>query len=247
MSNPHLSIVIPAYNEEALIEASVRRFVAYLSSTNRNWELLVVSDGSTDRTPEIVRALAEADPRVRLIDAPHGGKGAAVRRGMLEAKGDWRFLSDADLSMPPEQIERFFDGPGGEPPYDVVIGSREAAGAQRFDEPWIRHFIGRAFNWTVCAVAVRGIQDTQCGFKLFSGAAAAAVFPRQLLDGFAFDVEILFLARKAGFSVGEVAIDWQHYGDSKVSFANGALAFVDILRVRLNEVMGRYRGMERVQ
>ena len=241
MTNPHLSVIVPAFNEEARISTCVEQMTSYLSGKPFEWELIVVNDGSTDSTARIIAGLAAADSRVKAIDASHAGKGAAVKRGMLEAKGAWRFLADADLSMPPDNLSRFFDGPEGRPRYDVSIGSREAAGAERFNEPWIRHLIGRVFNWTVKVVAVRGIEDTQCGFKLYSAAAAETVFPLQRFDGWTFDVENLLIARKAGFTIGEVPIDWRHDLDSKRTLAGSIAAYLDIFRVRLNDILGRYR------
>ena len=240
MVRPFLTVVIPAYDEEARIEASIRRVAAHLAGRPYSWEITVVDDGSTDRTADIVSNLAAENPRVRLLRIPHGGKGAAVKHGMLESDAEWRFLCDADLSMPPEQIDRFFQGEDGAPRFDVSIGSREAPGARRFDEPPSRHLIGRVFNQVVRVFAVRGLDDTQCGFKLFRGDVAWVLFGRQRLPGFAFDVEVLYLARKSGFSIGEIAIDWYHHGGSKVNLTKGASAFVDILKVRFNDLLGRY-------
>jgi hypothetical protein len=158
---------------------------------------------------------------------------------MLEARGEWRFLADADLSMPITELARFLDGVqrhGG----DVLVGSREAKGAKRVGEPWSRHFVGRVFNWMVKLLVLRGINDTQCGFKLFSGTAAQALFPLQRLDGFGFDVEILFLARRAGFAIREVPLTWVYGRESKVSLASGARGFADILTVRWNQLRGVY-------
>ena len=240
MERPFLTVVIPAYNEEARIEASVRRVAEHLSGKAYSWEITVVDDGSTDRTAGIVSRLAGENPKIRLLRIPHGGKGAAVKHGMLESDAEWRFLCDADLSMPPEQVDRFFRGDDGMPSFDISIGSREAPGARRLDEPFSRHLIGRVFNRLVRVFAVRGLDDTQCGFKLFRGDVARALFGWQRLPGFAFDVEVLYLARKSGFSIGEIAIDWYHHGGSKVNLTKGASAFADILKVRLNDLLGRY-------
>ncbi len=240
MDNPYLSIVVPAFNEESRIGVSLDRLGEFLATFDRSWEIVVVDDGSTDRTAEIVEEHYERDARIRLVKAPHGGKGAAVRLGMLEARGDWRFLSDADLSMPPENLTRFFSAGLSDPAFDVSIGSREAAGSRRIGEPWARHFLGRVYNWTVKLVAIRGIEDTQCGFKLYSAEAAKVVFPVQRLHGFGFDVENLFIARKAGLTIGEVPIDWQYYEGGKVTLWSSIVAYLDIFRVRLNHLLGRY-------
>ena len=245
MDSPFLSIIVPAFNEESRIGGSLERLRDYLQTFEKSWEIVVVDDGSTDNTAKIVVEQSEIEERIKLVVAPHRGKGAAVQRGMMEASGEWRFLSDADLSMPPENLERFFSADGGKPAYDISIGSREAAGARRIGEPWSRHFLGRIYNWTVKAVALRGIEDTQCGFKLYSAEAANVVFPVQRLNGFAFDVENLFIARKAGFSIGEVPVEWQYYKGGKVTLASSVAAYMDIFRVRLNQLMGRYRTERR--
>ena len=266
MTKPYLSVVVPAYNEQARIALTVNELVDYLSGwsagsvgsgEDRGWEILVVNDGSTDSTARIVEEISKADVRVRLIDAPHGGKGAAVGRGMDKALGEWRFLCDADLSMPANNLGRFFSGPDGpddpggpsseigSPLYDVSIGSREAPGARRFNEPRSRHVKGRLFNYAVRILALRGMQDTQCGFKLFSAEAAERLFPHQTLNGWAFDVELLVMAKKAGFTVGEVAIDWYYGEGSKMTFTKGALAVVDVARVGIKNLLGKYNVVER--
>ncbi len=200
----------------------------------------MVNDGSSDSTVSIVVKLSESDGRIKLIDLPHGGKGAAVRRGMDEARGEWRFLCDADLSMPIDNLVRFFAGVDGHPEYDVAIASREAPGARRFNEPKSRHVKGRLFNYAVKILALRGIEDTQCGFKLFSAESAKRLFPHQSLDGWAFDVELLVMAKKAGFGVGEVPIDWYYGEGSKMTLAKGIVAVLDVAKVGLNNLLGRY-------
>ena len=239
MRPPYLSVVVPAFNEEPRIGQTVSEVIAAFDRLAIEAELIVVDDGSTDRTASIVEQAAAGEGRIRLVRAIHAGKGATVRRGMLEARGEWRFLADADLSMPIADLRRFLDAarnPGG----DVLVGSREAEGAQRVGEPWSRHFVGRVFNWLVKLLVLRGINDTQCGFKLFSARAANALFPLQRLEGFGFDVEILFLARRAGFVVREIPVTWVYGRESKVGLASGARGFVDILSVRWNQLRGAY-------
>jgi len=239
MRPPFLSVVVPAFNEEARIGRTIAEIMAEIDRLSLESELIVVDDGSSDRTASMVEQAARADSRVRLIRASHAGKGATVRRGMLEASGEWRFLADADLSMPITELTRFLDRVQRDG-VDVLVGSREATGAKRVGEPWARHFVGRVFNWMVKLLVLRGINDTQCGFKLFSGRAAQALFPLQRLDGFGFDVEILFLARRAGFAIREVPLTWVYGRESKVSLASGARGFADILAVRWNQLRGAY-------
>lgn len=261
MKPPFLSIVVPAYNEGACIARTISEVTAEIDRRAVDAELLIVDDGSTDRTAAIVEDTHRLDPRVKLICAAHGGKGAAVRRGMLEARGAWRFLADADLSMPISELGEFLpafaegfgaaspafaEGFGGarplsgDVPVDIVVGSREAAGATRIDEPWRRHAIGRIFNWAVKLIVLRGVNDTQCGFKLFSARAAETLFPLQRLDGFGFDVEILFLAKRAGFAVREIPVTWKYGRQSKVNLLSGAHGFFDLIMIRWNQVRGVY-------
>ncbi len=239
MRPPFLSVVVPAFNEQARIARTIADITAEVDRLGLDAELIVVDDGSTDRTASTVEDAARVDSRVRLVRAAHGGKGATVKRGMLEARGAWRFLADADLSMPISELTRFLDTAeraGG----DILVGSREARGARRVGEPWSRHAIGRVFNWVVKLLVLRGIDDTQCGFKLFSGRAAEALFPLQQLDGFGFDVEILFLARRAGLVIREIPVTWVYGRESKVNLASGARGFLDLVAVRWNQLRGAY-------
>jgi dolichyl-phosphate beta-glucosyltransferase len=241
----HVSIVIPAFNEARRLPTSFEAIVTDLAKRPFSWEIVVVDDGSTDGTPSIVEEYAARHPNqsIRLVRAPHLGKGAAVRVGMLAARGAWRFLCDADLSMPIEHLQRFL------PPAcigcDVAIGSREAQGSRRIGEPLKRHWMGRVFNAWVRLVALKGISDSQCGFKCFSAAAAEGIFRTQRLDGFAFDVEVLLLARQRGYRVKEVAIDWYYRAESRVQPVRDSWRmFRDVGRVRWNSLRGRYRRVE---
>ena len=245
MTPPFLAVVVPAYNEEERIAASLGKLVEYLSVQPYTWEIVVADDGSTDDTASIAAGVSKRWPAIRVINLPHRGKGSAIRAGMLATDAEWRFLCDADLSMPPEQLDRFL--PGGVPPVEeIVIGSREAPGARRIGEPSRRHIIGRSFTIAVWLLAFRGIEDTQCGFKLFRGDVAERIFQKQTLDGFGFDVEVLFMARKMGASIREQAIDWYYRPGSKVTLLKGLSGFLDIARVRLNWALGKYQGLGRV-
>jgi glycosyltransferase involved in cell wall biosynthesis len=237
--SPFLSIVVPAYNEEARIGACIDRMRQALPDLVPSWEILVADDGSRDRSREIVAERAAGDPRIRLLELPHRGKGEAVRRGLLEARGEWRYIADADLATPPDNLPRFL-AHIKDPETALVIGSREAPGSTRLDEPWIRHWIGRFFNWFVRLLVVPGISDTQCGFKLFSARAVEAICPYLAIQGFAFDVEMLALARRAGLSIREVGVTWDGNQESRVAFGGGAAAFADVLRVRWRLWRGAY-------
>ena len=241
MESPFLSVIVPAYNEELIIADSIDQLCSYLSNMSYSWELIVINDGSNDKTEKIVDDITKENGKVHLVNAAHRGKGAAVKLGMLTAKGQWRFLSDADLSMPPNNISRFFSGPNGIPDFDVSLGSRETVGSKRFDEPFSRHLLGRIYNWTVKLIVIRGIADTQCGFKMYSAKAAQIVFSLQRLNGWGYDVENLFLANKIGLSIGEIPIDWRYHNGGKMTLAGGINGYFEIFRVRFNHLLGRYR------
>lgn len=235
----YLSVVIPAYNEERRLPETLATARAYLSSQPYDWEIVVADDGSDDATAAVVSGVTREDPRVRLLTLPHRGKGWAVKNGMLAALGDFRFLCDADLSMPIELLERLL--PDSQQNRDIVIGSREAHGARRIGEPRRRWLMGRVFNTMTRIMAVPGIADTQCGFKVFSASAADALFKLQTLDGFAFDAEILFLARRRGFRVTEIGIDWHYRSESKVRpIRDGWNTLRDLVIIRYRASRGRY-------
>lgn len=231
MPQPFLSIVIPAYNEEPRILRTLGQVVRFLDSRNYSWEVVVVDDGSTDTTADLVDDFASRHSNVRLLRVEHRGKGWAVRHGMLDAIGSYRFLCDADLSMPIEQVDRFL------PPQldgvDIAIGSREAPDSRRIGEPSKRHLMGRFYNTLVRLLAVPGVNDTQCGFKCFRGETVPDLFGKQTIHGFAFDVELLYLAGRAGLTVKEVGIDWYYRELSKVRPVQDSLRMTrDLLKVR---------------
>ena len=231
MSTCYLSVVIPAYNEEGRLPDTLVEVAAYLSRQSYDWEIIVSDDGSEDDTAAVVRDSAIHTANLRLLTLPHRGKGSAVKHGMLAAKGQHRFLCDADLSMPIELLETLL--PPRAPTTDIVIGSREAPGARRIGEPLRRWLMGRLFNAMTQFLAVPGISDTQCGFKVFNASAAQILFPLQTLDGFAFDAELLFLARRLGLSIGEVGIEWHYRTESKVRpVRDGWRTLRDLLVVR---------------
>jgi glycosyltransferase involved in cell wall biosynthesis len=226
-----LAIIVPAFNEAHGLRASLDRLASWLRTTDWDWEIRVVDDGSADGTADIVAAAASAEPRVVLQREAHRGKGGAVRAGMLAARASLRFMCDADLSMPPRELPRFIAAAGQGA--HVAIGSREGASARRIGEPWWRHGVGRVFNFAIQRLAMPGIADTQCGFKLFTGEAADAIFADATLDGWAFDVEVLALARAKGRRIVEVPIEWHHRAESQLSVARDSWRMLrDVVAVR---------------
>ena len=239
VTDPSLSVIIPAYNEEGRLPSSLDRVSDYLSSRGEPYEVLVVVNGSTDRTEHVAKAAAERDPCLRLILTPLRGKGRAIKIGVKEARGDRVLFCDADLSTPIEEAVGLADQLDGT--YQVVIASREGQGSRRVGEPYLRHLMGRVFNALVRVLAVPGIQDTQCGFKAFAGGCARDIFSRQTIAGFGFDVEILYLARKGGYGIREVPVTWVYRASSRVDPLRDTIRmFVDVLRVRLNDLRGKY-------
>ena len=234
-----LSVVIPAYNEERRLGPSLQRLIGYLSNQEYGWEIVVVSNGSSDDTAGVVQRTASQSSNIRLIVIPDRGKGIASRTGALQSAGDVIFLCDADLSMPPETLVDFLCRLETA---DVVVGSREAEGATRYSEPWHRHVMGRVFNRLVQTIAVRGIEDTQCGFKALRREAARDLFSQQRLNGFAFDVELLYLARKYGYRIEELGIHWHFDDDTRVRPGIDTLGMVkELVMIRISDFFGRYR------
>ena len=233
-SRPFLSIVVPAYNEQAVIGRFIDSVRTELPAFGLTWEVIVVDDGSADTTVAIVRDAAKADERIRLVEAPHRGKGAAVREGFLAARGQWVLMADADLSMPWDNLPRLLAVASERDAPQIVIGSREAPGALRSGEAWSRRISGRVFNAVVRVFAVPGIRDSQCGYKMLSANAVAALAPHLTIDGFAFDVELLYLARRAGFGIREVGITCHCRQDSRVRVRAGIASMLDVMRVRMH-------------
>lgn len=250
-----LSVVVPAYNEERRLPATLQAIIAYLVEQPYRSEIIIVDDGSSDRTVTVAEqqrvSPSGADKvTIRVIRNAHRGKAVAVRTGMLAAQGHYVLFSDADLAVPFEEWEKLSaylqNG------YDVVIASREGLGARRLGEPWYRHLMGRVFNTIVRTIALGGIQDTQCGFKAFTRTAAQQIFSSMQLyhDGTqeirgpavtAFDVEVLFLARKWGYRIREVPVTWRYGEETKVDpLADTWRCFGDVLHVRWNALRGRY-------
>jgi len=233
-----LSVVVPAFNEEARLGATLLELSAYLRHQPWDWEIRVVDDGSTDATRDVATRHAAGEPRLVLQPEPHRGKGGAVKAGLLGSRCAYRFICDADLSMPIAELPRFL------PPvltdFDIAIGSREGHQARRIGEPVIRHLAGRVFNFGVQRLMVPGIDDTQCGFKMFTGAAVEAIFPRVQVDGWAFDIEVLYLARLQRLRIVEVPIEWHYRRESRLSLVrDGAAMLRDLLSIRARAARSR--------
>lgn len=233
-----VSIIIPAYNEEKRLPATLERIRRYLASSSwESSEIIVVDDGSCDATPQIAEKAG-----VRVLRNPgNRGKGYAVRHGMLAAKSDWALLTDADLSSPIEELDQLWATAEREGA-PVAIGSRaldrSLIGVR---QPAFRDFSGRFFNLVMRAVTGLPYRDTQCGFKLFRAQAAREIFSRQQLEGFGFDVEVLFIARRLGYECLEIPVRWNDVAGSKVSLRRGLGAFADLFQVRWNGMTRKYR------
>ena len=245
-ARPHLSVVIPVYNEAFRIPSALRQILDYLERRGESYEVLVVDDGSTDDTAERVAEVCRETPAVRSLRHPaNQGKGFAVRDGMLNARGEYLLFTDADLSSPMTEAERLLEPLRNG--YDVVIGSR----ALRPEwvsprQPWLRETAGKTFNLFVRAMTFLPFHDTQCGFKAFRREAAQAVFSCQTIPGFGFDVEILYLARKFGYRVLETPVHWGNDARTKVHpLRDGQRMFLDLLRIRWNDWRGKYRSQPR--
>lgn len=236
---PLLSIVIPAHNEEHRLPGSLDKITDFLATQSYKYEVIIVENGSADGTVGMARRYAERFPYIRFYQETARGKGLAVRRGMLEARGKYRFICDADLSMPIEEIAKFL--PPALDGYDVAIASREASGAVRYDEPWYRHVIGRIFNLLIRLIAIRGFEDTQCGFKCFRDKVAKDLFNVQTLNGIGFDVELLFIAQKRGYKIVEVPIHWYYSAESRMRLVRDSLrAMTELFIIRRNWRTGLY-------
>lgn len=238
MNHPFLSFIIPAHNEEHRLPHTLEQVFTFILEQAYSAEVLVIENGSTDCTLQVAQELAYQYTGLRVIQEEQRGKGIAVRRGMFESLGEYRFICDADLSMPIEQVNRFL------PPVckcDIAIASREAQGAVRYGEPYYRHITGRVFNTFIRLLVIPDLHDTQCGFKCFRASVAEDIFRYQTLNGWSFDVEILYIARLRGYQIEEIPIPWYYNADSKVSVWRDSLRmFIDLLTIRRNAHRGLY-------
>ncbi len=238
-AQPFLSIIIPAYNEEKRLPATLDQISQFLQTQPYPAEVLVIENGSQDRTLAVAQEYARRFPFIRAIHIDGRGKGLAVQHGMLAAGGTYRFMCDSDLSMPVEEINRFL--PPALPNPQVAIGSREAPGAVRYNEPVYRHLGGRVVNAMIRLLALPGLNDTQCGFKCLQAEAAQDLFRRLTLTGWSFDVELLYIARLRGYAIVEVPIHWHYDAGSRLNVIKGTLAMLrDLLTIRQNHRRGVY-------
>jgi dolichyl-phosphate beta-glucosyltransferase len=240
LNTPFLSLILPARNEEARLPRSLGQVFDFLGRQPYTSEVLLVENGSTDRTLQVAQKYTESFPHLRVLQEMQPGKGGAIRRGIMEARGEYHFVADVDFSMPVDEINRFL------PPAcscDIAIASREAPGAVRYGEPYYRHFTGRVFNFLIRTIVLPGLQDTQCGFKCFRAAAARDIFRFQTLSGWSFDVEILLIARRRGYSIQEIGIPWYYDAGTRISVLRDSWRmFLDLLTIRRNARRGIYDG-----
>lgn len=243
---PWLSIIIPAHNEEHRLPPSLEKIHQFLETQPFDAEVIVVENGSSDRTVAVTEAFAQDHPYVRVIEAAVRGKGLAVKVGMQAARGAYRFICDADLSMPIDEIVKFL--PPQSEGYEVIIATREGPEANRIGEPQYRHLMGRVLNWIIKLTALRGIEDTQCGFKMFTAEAADDLFGVQQMVGIGFDIELIYIARKRGYRIKEVPITWYFDPDSRMRLIQDSLhILLEIYAIRRNWLKGIYARKERPQ
>lgn len=245
-TNPFLSIIIPAYNEEKRLPPTLVRIVDFLRHQPYHAEVLVVENGSIDRTSAVVEEFIATQLRpdepfvIRLLHSAKG-KGNAVKHGVMEGRGDYLLITDTDLSVPIEETPNFLPPLLELSKQGIAIASREVPGAIRHGEPAYRHVMGRVFNWLVRRMAVSGIHDTQCGFKCFGREAAQIVFPLQRIDGWGFDVELLYIAQRRGLPIVEVPVNWYYRDDSRVRPVMDTLTMVgELVKIRRNGREGVY-------
>ncbi len=235
---PALSIVIPAYNEEARIVPTIGAIASHVSSLGIPWELIISDDGSKDRTVQIVEELGFVNLRV-LRAQRNEGKGSAVRRGMLAARGKVVLFDDADNSTPIEEISKLLEKINEG--YDIAIGSRAARGAEEANKSLARRVMSSGLRWIATSIFSAGARDTQCGFKMFTREVAQRLFRAQTISGFSFDLEILYLANKFGYRIAEVPITWVDAPGSKLDPTKEAQRFLrDLIKIKLNDLKGTY-------
>jgi glycosyltransferase involved in cell wall biosynthesis len=242
LSTPYLSIIIPAYNEEQRLPGTLEQVLTFLSAQSYQSEILIVENASQDNTLRVAEEFSaqrntEHLP-IKVFQEPRRGKGSAVKRGIFESSGEYRFMCDADLSMPVSEFNRFF--PPDLTDFDIAIASREAHGAVRYNEPTYRHLVGRMFNTLIRLIALPKLNDTQCGFKCFKAGIAEELFKEMTITGWSFDVEILYLAQQRGYRIVEIPIPWYYNPDSHISVVKDSTQMaLDIFKIRLTDRQNR--------
>jgi glycosyltransferase involved in cell wall biosynthesis len=232
-STPYLSILFPAHNEELRLPKTLLQVDAFIKQQPFGCELIIIENASQDQTLSIAQAFAKEHPYAIVVHEDLPGKGRAVQKGMLLARGDYRFVCDVDLSMPIGEISRFL--PPEKRQYDIAIASREAPGAVRYGEPAYRHLVGRVFNSLVRILTLPELNDTQCGFKCFTAQAAETLFPKMTIYGWTFDVEILAIARQMKLHTIEVPIPWYYQTHSKIHVLRDSMHMaLDLFLIRRN-------------
>ena len=236
---PYLSIIIPAHNEAHRLPQSLTKIVDFLQQQDYTAEVWVIENGSQDNTAEVVKEFQKRHTFIKLHQSRERGKGLAIKIGMQLATGEYRYMCDADLSTPIEELQHFLDPRLKD--YDVIIGSREAKGAQRIGEPLLRHLLGRVANMIIQVLAVAEYADTQCGFKLFKGHVADRIFGIQRLNGIGFDVEIIYLAQKYQYSIYEMPVLWYYDPDTRIRLFKDSLAMIgELTQIRRDWERGLY-------
>ena len=248
------SVVIPTYNESGRISSAIVQVLGFMKGYTDSFEIIVSDDGSLDNTLEIVNNLASENPEIVVLENPHRGKGPTVWSGFMKARGDLIYMADADLSAPISELKKlsvWIEEQG----YDVVIASREGTGAERINEPFHRHLMGRVFNLFVRIIALPGIQDTQCGFKLFTKKCVRDVFPRieslknarELKSAYtgAWDVEVLLISKQLGYKIKSVPVSWVHVKTKGVSPIKDSIKMaIEILQIKWRFVRGKYKSAQ---
>jgi dolichyl-phosphate beta-glucosyltransferase len=231
----YLSVIIPVYNEEKRFPKTIVNIVDFLAKQNYESEIIVVNDGSTDKTADLVKSFSLKYPIINLVSYPNNkGKGCAVKKGMLSAKGEKRLFMDVDGSTPVDQVEKLL--PYFEQGHEVVIGSRRVKGSQiSSDQSWYRLFLGWVFRNMVNIILPLGIIDSQNGFKMFSAKSANEIFGKQTIDGWAFDVQILYIAKRLGYKIKEVPISWTNDKESKVTLKGMMKMLWEVMKIRLGK------------
>ena len=239
MNSPKLSIIIPAFNEEKRLPRTLEQVFNFVQNQSYVSEVLIIENGSSDRTFEVAQDYANNNPQCFAIRNSIRGKGLAVRKGMLMATGQYRFMCDADLSMPILEINRFL--PPALENFDIAIASREAKGSVRYNEPAYRHWGGRGINLIIRLLVLPGLRDTQCGFKCFRADVAKEIFKYQTFSGISFDAEILYIARLRGLKIVELPIPWYYSDESRINLLTDTLALIrDLITIRRKPRSGRY-------